>query len=71
MGWSHFRRRGGKAMAVGVAVEGNDATDYSCHAMIVDGGRRRNCGAAGARSGVERTKTPLERLPRETLRKMM
>ena len=43
-------------MAVGVAVEGNDATDYSCHAMIVDGGRRRrNYGSAGARSGVERT----------------
>ena len=71
MGWSHFRRRGGKAMAVGVAVEDNVATDYSCHAMIVDGGRRRNCGTAGVRSGVERTKSPLERLPQETQRKMM
>jgi hypothetical protein len=41
-------------MVVGVAVEGNDATDYSCHAMNVVGGRRRmrmrrNCGAAEVR----------------------
>ena len=49
MGWSQLRCRGGKAMAVGVAVEGNVATDYSCHAMIVDGGQKRNCGAARVR----------------------
>jgi hypothetical protein len=70
MRWSHFRCRGGKEMAVGVAVEDNDATDYSCHAMTVDGVRRRNCGSAGAHSGVERMKNPLERLPQATLRKM-
>lgn len=71
MGWIRFRCRGDRGMAAGVAAEGNDATDYSCHAMTVGGGRRRNCGAAGAHSGAERTTSLLVMLPRETLRKMM